>query len=168
MTAEAPLDRWTLTAYALPGFILAVPKIPIYLYLLALYGDRFGLGLALTGTVLLFARLFDVVTDPLIGRISDRLRWRAGRRKPLIVLGGAVAVPPQMLGGGEHFALEVQGDSMIEAGIHDGDTVLVPKGYHPCAACHGYDLYYLNVMAGPKRQWRFHNDPDHEWLFEAG
>ncbi len=52
--------------------------------------------------------------------------------------------------------------------IEDGDTVLVPKGYHPCAACHGYDLYYLNVMAGPKRQWRFHNDPDHEWLFEAG
>ncbi|MER8552410.1 5-deoxy-glucuronate isomerase [Mesorhizobium sp. M0976] len=48
--------------------------------------------------------------------------------------------------------------------IEDGDVVLVPKGYHPCAACHGYDLYYLNVMAGPKRTWKFHNAPEHEWL----
>jgi 5-deoxy-glucuronate isomerase len=48
--------------------------------------------------------------------------------------------------------------------IEDGDVVLVPQGYHPCAAIHGYDLYYLNVMAGPKRTWKFYNDPDHEWL----
>ena len=33
--------------------------------------------------------------------------------------------------------------------IEDGDVTLVPRGYHPCAAVHGYDLYYLNVMAGP-------------------
>jgi len=39
-----------------------------------------------------------------------------------------IAVPPEMLGGGEHFALEVKGDSMIEAGIFDGDTVLIRKG----------------------------------------
>ncbi len=38
-----------------------------------------------------------------------------------------VAVPPEMLGGGEHFALEVRGDSMIEAGIFDGDTVVIHK-----------------------------------------
>ncbi|AEQ50318.1 5-deoxy-glucuronate isomerase [Pelagibacterium halotolerans] len=48
--------------------------------------------------------------------------------------------------------------------IEDGVTTLVPKGYHPCAAIHGYDLYYLNVMAGPRRVWRFHNQPEHEWL----
>lgn len=48
--------------------------------------------------------------------------------------------------------------------VEDGDIVLVPKGYHPCAACHGYDLYYLNVMAGPKRTWKFHNAAEHEWL----
>lgn len=51
--------------------------------------------------------------------------------------------------------------------VQDGDIVLVPKGYHPCAACHGYDLYYLNVMAGPKRTWKFHNAPEHEWLLQA-
>jgi 5-deoxy-glucuronate isomerase len=49
----------------------------------------------------------------------------------------------------------------------DRDVVLVPKGYHPVGAAHGYDLYYLNVMAGPKRTWKFHNDPDHEWLMRV-
>jgi repressor LexA len=39
-----------------------------------------------------------------------------------------ITVPPEMLGAGEHFALEVKGDSMIEAGIFDGDTVLIRKG----------------------------------------
>jgi 5-deoxy-glucuronate isomerase len=50
--------------------------------------------------------------------------------------------------------------------IEDGDVTLVPKGYHPCAATHGYDLYYLNVMAGPVRQWRFYNEPAHQWLLK--
>ena len=35
--------------------------------------------------------------------------------------------------------------------VEDGDVVLVPRRYHPVGAPHGYDLYYLNVMAGPKR-----------------
>jgi repressor LexA len=41
---------------------------------------------------------------------------------------GNISVPPEMLGGGEHFALEVKGDSMIDAGIFDGDTVVIRKG----------------------------------------
>ncbi|MCY4427171.1 MAG: 5-deoxy-glucuronate isomerase [Halieaceae bacterium] len=48
--------------------------------------------------------------------------------------------------------------------VTDNDVVMVPEGYHPVGAPHGYDLYYLNVMAGPKRKWLFHNDPDHEWI----
>jgi 5-deoxy-glucuronate isomerase len=50
--------------------------------------------------------------------------------------------------------------------VEDGNVVMVPKGYHPCATIHGYDLYYLNVMAGPKRIWKFHNAPEHEWLLK--
>ena len=50
----------------------------------------------------------------------------------------------------------------------DRDVVLVPRGYHPVGAPHGYDLFYLNVMAGPKRIWRFHNDPAHEWMLRRG
>ena len=48
--------------------------------------------------------------------------------------------------------------------VADGDVVLVPKGHHPCAAPYGYELYYLNVMAGPLRKWRFQNDPAHDWI----
>ncbi len=48
--------------------------------------------------------------------------------------------------------------------VHDGDLVLVPRGYHPVGAAHGYDLYYLNVMAGPRRAWVFRNDPEHDWM----
>jgi 5-deoxy-glucuronate isomerase len=48
--------------------------------------------------------------------------------------------------------------------VGDGDTVLVPRGYHTVSAPPGYNLYYLNVMAGPRRSWAIHNDPDHEWL----
>lgn len=39
----------------------------------------------------------------------------------------SVSVPPEMIGMGEHFALTVEGDSMIEAGIHDGDTVIIQQ-----------------------------------------
>jgi 5-deoxy-glucuronate isomerase len=48
--------------------------------------------------------------------------------------------------------------------VHDGEVVLVPRGYHPVAAPHGYDVYYFNVMAGPQRKWIFRNDPAHEWI----
>ena len=48
--------------------------------------------------------------------------------------------------------------------IEDGDVVMVPRGYHPTGAPHGYDLYYLNVMAGPDRHWIFRNDPTHDWI----
>ena len=45
----------------------------------------------------------------------------------------------------------------------DRDCVLVPRGYHTVSAPPGYDVYYLNVMAGPVRQWAVQNDPDHAW-----
>jgi 5-deoxy-glucuronate isomerase len=51
--------------------------------------------------------------------------------------------------------------------VEDHDVVMVPRGYHPVCAPHGYDLYYLNVMAGPSRQWVFRNDPRHEWMLAA-
>ncbi|MHA6879731.1 5-deoxy-glucuronate isomerase [Ralstonia pseudosolanacearum] len=48
--------------------------------------------------------------------------------------------------------------------VENHDVVMVPRGYHPVVAPHGYDLYYLNVMAGPNRFWVFRNDPAHEWM----
>ncbi len=48
--------------------------------------------------------------------------------------------------------------------FNDGDVVLVPKGYPVVSALPGYDLYYLDVVAGPVREWSIKNHPDHEWL----
>jgi 5-deoxy-glucuronate isomerase len=51
--------------------------------------------------------------------------------------------------------------------VEDRDVVLVPRGYHPVVVPYGYESYYFNVMAGPKRVWHFHNDPAHEWILSA-
>jgi 5-deoxy-glucuronate isomerase len=48
--------------------------------------------------------------------------------------------------------------------VEHNSVVEVPEGYHPVGVPHGYDLYYLNVMAGPTREWVFKNDPAHEWI----
>ena len=48
--------------------------------------------------------------------------------------------------------------------VEDHDLVMVPRGYHPVVVPHGYESYYLNVMAGPHRLWVFRNDPAHEWM----
>ncbi len=51
--------------------------------------------------------------------------------------------------------------------VEDGDLVMVPRGYHPVVVPHGYESYYLNVMAGPNRLWVFRNDPAHEWMLKT-
>jgi 5-deoxy-glucuronate isomerase len=55
----------------------------------------------------------------------------------------------------------------VLAEVRSGDVVLVPHGYHgPSMAAPGYDMYYLNVMAGPgpERAWRAVDDPAHAWV----
>ncbi len=48
--------------------------------------------------------------------------------------------------------------------VYDGDVVQVPRGYHPVSTIAGYNNYYLNVMAGPVRKWRFTWEKDHAWI----
>ena len=60
---------------------------------------------------------------PLYGRIAAGLPIEALRDS-----GAQIEVPVALLGAGEHYALEVAGDSMIEAGILDGDTVIIRRG----------------------------------------
>jgi repressor LexA len=60
---------------------------------------------------------------PLYGRIAAGLPIEALRDN-----GAQIEVPVAMLGNGEHYALEVSGDSMIDAGILDGDTVIIRRG----------------------------------------
>jgi repressor LexA len=65
------------------------------------------------------------VSVPVMGRIAAGTPIEA-----IQTHSHTIAVPPEMLGAGEHYALEVRGDSMIEAGIFDGDTVLIRKQEH--------------------------------------
>jgi len=60
------------------------------------------------------------ISIPVMGRIAAGVPIDAIQHKT-----HSIAVPPDMLLGGEHYALEVKGDSMIEAGILDGDTVII-------------------------------------------
>jgi 5-deoxy-glucuronate isomerase len=48
--------------------------------------------------------------------------------------------------------------------VRDGDTVLVRDGYHPVVAGHGYNVYYLNCLAGSARTLSFTEDPKHAWV----
>jgi 5-deoxy-glucuronate isomerase len=51
--------------------------------------------------------------------------------------------------------------------VHDGDLMLVPWGYHTTCAAHGYDLYYLNALAGDRRSMAASDDPALAWVRPA-
>lgn len=84
-----PLTKWNYVSYAAPAAPLALSGLPIAVYLPVIYGDSdgFGLSLAVVGTLLALSRISDVVTDPLIGYLSDRWKTRWGRRKPWVLIG---------------------------------------------------------------------------------
>jgi len=48
--------------------------------------------------------------------------------------------------------------------VRDNEVVLIPDGYHPVVAAHGYDCYYLNVLAGSARSMAASDDPDLAWV----
>jgi 5-deoxy-glucuronate isomerase len=48
--------------------------------------------------------------------------------------------------------------------VRDGELVLIPEGYHPVVAAHGYNIYYLNVLAGSARSMAAADDPDYAWV----
>jgi glycoside/pentoside/hexuronide:cation symporter, GPH family len=82
---------WTHGLLALP---LAVIGYPLNIWIPPHYSGTLGLPLATLGLIIMIARLTDVITDPLIGELSDRTRGRFGRRKPYILLGA----PLMMIG----------------------------------------------------------------------
>lgn len=48
--------------------------------------------------------------------------------------------------------------------VRDGELVLIPEGYHPVVAAHGYNVYYLNALAGSARSLAASDDPDYAWV----
>jgi 5-deoxy-glucuronate isomerase len=51
--------------------------------------------------------------------------------------------------------------------IRDGELVLVPEGYHPVVAAHGYNVYYLNALAGSARSMAASDDPAYAWVRQS-
>ncbi len=50
--------------------------------------------------------------------------------------------------------------------VRDNEAVLIPEGYHPVVAAHGYNVYYLNVLGGSARSMAASDDPDYAWVRE--
>ena len=51
--------------------------------------------------------------------------------------------------------------------VRDGEMVLIPEGYHPVVAAHGYNAYYLNALGGSARSLAASDDPQYEWVRET-
>ena len=88
------LSLYRLASYAAPSTPLALAGLPLAVYLPPLYADSdgFGLELALVGAIIMASRLTDVVTDPVIGYLSDRMKTRWGRRKPWVLAGTPIYI----------------------------------------------------------------------------
>jgi glycoside/pentoside/hexuronide:cation symporter, GPH family len=78
---------WKKVAYAAPAYALAVIGIPVYVYIPKFYTDVVGINVILLGYILFSVRIFDAITDPIIGYVSDHTQTRFGRRRPYIGVG---------------------------------------------------------------------------------
>lgn len=86
------LGRWVLAAYGAPAFSQSFLMGPAISVLQGIYAKHFGLGLPQIALVLVIARVFNGVSDPLIGFLSDATRARLGSRKPWLIGGTVVAM----------------------------------------------------------------------------
>lgn len=93
MSDSQALPRRTLFYYSLTDLPLMMALFPVLVFIPKYYSGNLGISLVLIGNIILFTRFLDVVTDPLVGYLSDRTRGRFGRRKPWI----AAAAPLLMI-----------------------------------------------------------------------
>ncbi|MBB4639822.1 MFS transporter [Rhizorhapis suberifaciens] len=87
---EERLDGKRLAAFATLGIPIYAAQMPLAVHLPAIYAQQFKISLGVIGTIFLLERLWGAVADPLIGTLSDRTRSRLGRRRPWILVGGAI------------------------------------------------------------------------------
>ena len=101
------LPTTRLAFFVLPGLVIGGLSIPITMLLPSFYAESVGVDLALVGTLFMLTRFWDVVTDPLMGVVSDRLPSRFGRRRHWLILSVpivagallALCFPPAGVGG---------------------------------------------------------------------
>lgn len=81
------IGKRELLLYALPSLPYSLAYMPVVNFIPSFYSNDLGVSLAVVGFAIFATRLFDIVTDPMIGLLSDRSRGRYGRRKPFIAVG---------------------------------------------------------------------------------
>lgn len=79
--------------YVLPILGLALLQVPVTSVLSGIYAKHFGLSLTTIAAVMVVAKVFDAITDPVIGYFSDRWRSKTGSRKGFIIIGGFLLAP---------------------------------------------------------------------------
>jgi len=89
-TASQPLSKRILFFFGLSEMPIQVAAVPVTAYIVNFYVEDLGLSAALVGTAYMIARIFDVITDPLISYLSDRTQTRWGRRRPWMLAGTPV------------------------------------------------------------------------------
>ncbi|MEN9806753.1 MAG: hypothetical protein RL756_1273 [Pseudomonadota bacterium] len=87
------LSNKVLFYYSLADLPVTMSIFPVIVFIPRFYSNDVGIAVATVGTIMLLSRVFDVMTDPLVGYLSDHTRSRWGRRKPWI----ALSVPVMML-----------------------------------------------------------------------
>ena len=83
---EARLSTSQIVSYSLPAFGTAMVLLSVAVYLPNYYTDELGLSAGMLSWVLMAGRLWDAVTDPVMGHISDHTRSRWGRRRPYFLV----------------------------------------------------------------------------------
>ncbi|WP_406853605.1 MFS transporter [Alsobacter sp. KACC 23698] len=106
MTGDAEPSARRLLAYALPALPLAILSLPFYVLVPAYYAAGLALPIAAVGQTLMWVRVMDAVSDPIVGALADRFRPRFGRRRlwvalatPFVVIAAwGVFAPPASAG----------------------------------------------------------------------
>jgi Na+/melibiose symporter-like transporter len=93
MQPTTRLKTSTLFCYSLTDLPVALSIFPVIVFIPRFYASDVGVPLTLVGTIMIAVRVFDVITDPLMGYLSDHTRSRFGRRRPWIL----AATPLMML-----------------------------------------------------------------------
>ncbi|NIP14524.1 MAG: MFS transporter [Pseudomonadales bacterium] len=88
------LSKATLFCYGVADLPVMLAIMPMSIWLSRFYTGDMGLSLSAVANIMLLARLFDVITDPLVGHLSDHTRTRWGRRKPWML----ASLPLLMIG----------------------------------------------------------------------
>lgn len=84
--SDTRLSTGRLLAFAGPGIPIAALGLPLAVFIPQFFAGPMGLGLGVVGTIFMFARFWDVITDPVMGAVSDQISSKWGRRRHWIVL----------------------------------------------------------------------------------